>query len=224
MVKTAAVIRAGQERHIAVDAIQVNDLIKVRSGEKIVTDGVFVSGQFSVNEAMLTGEPMPVAKQLGAMVIGGSINQAGSFVFKATKIGKDTVLAQIIALVQQAQSTKPPIAHIADVVASLFVPAVVVIAIITAMIWLFYGPAPQASFMLLTAMSVLVISCPCALGLATPISVILGMGRAAEKGMLIKNGMALQQASKLTTIVFDKTGTLTMGKPRIFKNYRRRVK
>lgn len=216
-VKTACVIQNGQETNIPIENIKVGDIIKVRPGEIIATDGTILEGQSSINEAMLTGEPIPIFKKIGDNIIGGTINQLGSFLFKATKIGKDTVLSQIIQLVQQAQNTKPPIARLADKVASIFVPAVIIIAIIAAVLWAIFGPEPKSNYILLTSMSVLIIACPCALGLAVPISVIVGMGKAAENGILIRNGDALQQIGKLTTIVLDKTGTITEGKPKIMQ-------
>jgi P-type Cu+ transporter len=213
--KTARVIRNNKEIDIPLEEVQLGDIIKVRPGEKIAVDGEITEGQSSVDESMLTGEPMPVLKKIGATVVGSTINKSGSFLFKTTRIGKDTVLAQIIKLVQQAQNTKPPISRIADAVVAVFVPAILIIAVVTAIVWLIFGPQPKSSFMLLTSMSVLVIACPCALGLAIPISVIVGMGKAAEFGVLIRNGDALQQTCKLTTLVLDKTGTITTGKPEV---------
>jgi P-type Cu+ transporter len=213
--KTACIIRNNQEVNIPIEEVQINDVIKVRPGEKISVDGEIIEGQSTIDESMLTGEPMPVLKNIGDTVIGSTINKTGSFLFKATRIGKDTVLAQIIQLVQQAQSTKPPISLLADAVVSVFVPAILIIAVITAFIWLIVGPTPKISYMILTSMSVLVIACPCALGLAIPISVIVGMGKAAQFGVLIRHGDALQQTCKLTTIVLDKTGTITEGHPEV---------
>ncbi len=214
-VKTANVIRNNKEVAIPIKEVQIDDIIKVRPGEKIAVDGIIIEGESSIDESMLTGEPMPVSKKPGDQVIGSTINTTGSFLFKAVHVGKDTVLAQIIKLVQNAQNTKPPIARIADAVASVFVPVVVIIAVITAVVWAIFAPEPKAPFMLLTSISVLIIACPCALGLAVPISVIVGMGKAAQHGILIRNGDALQQISKLTTVVLDKTGTITEGKPKI---------
>jgi len=213
--KTASVIRNNQEIDIPIEEIQLNDIVKVRPGEKIAVDGEIIEGQSAINESMLTGEPMPIFKKMGDTVIGGTINKTGSFLFKATRIGKDTMLAQIIQLVQQSQQTKPPISRIADAVVAVFVPAILIIAVLTAIAWLLFGPAPKINFMILTSISVLVIACPCALGLAIPISIIVGMGKAAEFGVLIRNGDALQQTCKLTTIVLDKTGTITQGKPSV---------
>lgn len=214
-VKTAHVIKDGQEVDIPLEEIVPGDIIKIKPGEKIAVDGTIVGGESSIDEAMLTGESTPIFKKVGDKVIGGTINKSGSFLFKATHVGKDTMLSQIIKLVQEAQNSKPPLARIADQVAAVFVPAVVVVAIITACTWLWFAPVPKINFVLLTSMSVLIIACPCALGLAVPISVVIGIGRAAEAGVLIKSGEALQQISKLTTVVFDKTGTITEGAPEV---------
>lgn len=211
--KTARVIRNDQEIDIPITDVVVGDHIRVRPGEKIPVDGIIISGHSNIDESMLTGEPIPVAKQVDDKVIGATINKLGTFIFKAEKIGKDTVLAQIIELVKKAQSSKPPIAKLADLVSSIFVPSVLIIAIITALIWYNVGAAP--TLVMVTAMTVLIIACPCALGLAAPISVIVGIGKAAEHGILIRNGEALQRASQLTTIVLDKTGTITKGKPSV---------
>lgn len=213
--KTARVIRDGKELDILIDDVQVKDIIRVRPGEKIPVDGVITEGHSNIDESMLTGEPIPVVKKIGDTVIGSTINKTGSFLYQATRVGKDTALAHIIDMVQQAQNTKPPIARLADVVSSYFVPAVMIIAVITALIWFNFGPAPVAGFMLVASMTVLIIACPCALGLAAPISVMVGMGKAAEYGSLIRNGEALQQATKLTVIVLDKTGTITKGRPEV---------
>lgn len=215
--KTASVIRNNQEINIPIEEVQIGDQIKVRPGEKIAVDGKIISGKSTVDESMITGEPMPATKTVGGIVIGSTINKTGSFIFQATRVGKQTMLAQIIQLVQQAQATKPPISRIADKVVSIFVPAILIIAIITAIIWLLFGPTPKVNYMILAATSVLVIACPCALGLAVPISVIIGMGKAAEFGVLIRHGDALQQTCKLTAIVLDKTGTITEGKPTVTK-------
>lgn len=213
--KTARVMRDNEEIDIAIDEVQLNEIIRVRPGERIPVDGKITEGSSTVDESMLTGEPIPVSKSQDDEVIGGTINKNGSFLYKATRIGKDTALAQIIALVQNAQNTKPSIARLADVVASIFVPAVMIIAVITALIWFNLGGESYYGFMLVSAMTVLIIACPCALGLAAPISVMVGMGKAAEHGILIRNGEALQQASQLTTIVLDKTGTITKGHPEV---------
>jgi Cu+-exporting ATPase len=213
--KTARVVHDGKEQDILIERVQMNDIIRVRPGEKIPVDGEIIEGHSSVDESMLTGEPIPVSKKLGDHVIGSTINKTGTFLFKATHVGKDTVLAQIVKLVEQAQTTKPPIARLADVVSSYFVPAVMLASVITAVVWFNFGTAQTAGFTLVTAMTVLIIACPCALGLAAPISVMVGMGKAAENGILIRNGEALQQCSALTTVVLDKTGTITKGHPEV---------
>lgn len=211
--KTARVVRGTQEIDIPISQVVVGDILRVRPGDKIPVDGLITSGHSSVDESMLTGESMPVNKNAGDKVIGATINKLGTFLFKAEHIGKDTALAQIIALVKKAQGSKPPIAKLADKVSAIFVPSVLIIAVITALIWFNFGPSP--SYVLVTAMTVLIIACPCALGLAAPISVIVGVGKAAEHGILIRNGEALQQASMLTVIILDKTGTITVGKPAV---------
>ncbi len=213
--KTARVIREGEERDIAIDQVLVDDIVRVRPGEKIPVDGVIVEGRSTVDESMLTGEPIPVEKNSGDEVVAGTFNKLGTFTFKATRVGKDTALARIIELVRKAQNTKPVIGRLVDRVASVFVPAVLIVAVLTAMIWLNFGPDPKSTFMLVTAMSVLIIACPCALGLATPISIMVGVGKAAEYGVLIRKGDSLQQSGQLTTIVLDKTGTITEGRPSV---------
>lgn len=215
--KTARVIRDGEERDVALQAIVINDLIRVRPGEKIPVDGVIVEGYSSIDQSMLTGEPIPVEKSVKDKVIGGTLNKTGTFLFRTIGIGNDTVLARIIEMVNRAQNTKPQLARLADVVSSFFVPTVIVIAILTAAIWYNVGPQPHLSFMCVTAATVLLIACPCALGLAAPLAIIAGVGKAAEAGILIRNGDALQNIRELTTIVFDKTGTITEGKPRVTK-------
>lgn len=215
--KTACVIRNGKEVNLPVEQLQLKDMVKVRPGEKIAIDGIISEGSSSIDESLLTGEPIPVFKQAGDTVIGGTINKTGSFVFKVTRTGENTMLAQIINLVQQAQATKPPIAKLVDKVAAIFVPTVFAIAIFSACLWAVFGPEPKISYILIAAMSVLIIACPCALGLAVPIAVIVGLGKAAKMGLLIRNGTALQQISNLTAIVLDKTGTITQGKPVLTK-------
>lgn len=211
--KTARVLRNNKEYDVPIKELQTGDTIRVYPGEKIPVDGEIIEGQSSVDESMLTGEPMPVKKLKGNKVVGGTVNQTGSFIFKTTAVGSKTALAQIINLVQSAQSSKPPIAKLADIISSYFVPVVLIIAIITAMIWFNLGFS--AGFILVASMTVLIIACPCALGLAAPISVMVGVGKAAEHGILIRNGEALQQSSKIDAIVFDKTGTLTKGQPEL---------
>ncbi|MFZ5864885.1 MAG: heavy metal translocating P-type ATPase [Thermodesulfobacteriota bacterium] len=213
--RTARVIREGREEDIPVEMLAKGDLVRVRPGEKIPTDGVVESGASAVDESMLTGESVPVDKAAGADVFGGTINKSGTFTFKATKVGAETALAQIIRLVEEAQGSKAPIQHVVDKVASIFVPVVVVIALITFVVWYFLAPDPIFSRALLNFVSVLIIACPCAMGLATPTAVMVGTGVGAERGILIKSGESLETAYKLTTVVFDKTGTLTKGEPRV---------
>lgn len=211
--KTARIVRDGKEIDLPLEAVVIGDLLRVRPGETIAVDGKLSEGHSLVDESMLTGEPMPVEKAVGDEVVGGTINGRGSFLFTATRIGADTVLARIVATVQQAQSSKPRIGRVVDRVAAVFVPAILLIAALTFLLWFYFGPEPQISYAMVTAMTVLIIACPCALGLATPMSIMVGVGKAAEYGVLIKNGEALERAGKLTTIVMDKTGTLTLGKP-----------
>jgi P-type Cu+ transporter len=213
--KTAVVVREAQEIETPLDQLALNDIVRVRPGEKIPIDGVITQGETYVDESMLTGEPVPVKKKAGDHIVGATLNQSGSFLCRVTQLGKNTALAQIIQQVENAQNTKPAIAKLADVVSSFFVPTVVLCALITALVWFLAGPAPVVGFMLMTAISVLVIACPCALGLATPMSVIVGVGKAASLGCLIRNADALQKASQLNTIVLDKTGTITQGKPSV---------
>ena len=213
--RTARVVREGQEVDVPIADIGLGETLRVRPGEKIAVDGVVLEGHSSIDESMLTGESIPVEKSEGIEVIGGTINGNGSFLFKATRIGRDTLLAQIIQSVRQAQATKPAIARLVDKVAAVFVPVVVGIAAFTFLVWLIFGPSPSLGYAFVTAMTVLVIACPCALGLATPISIMVSVGRAAQKGILIRNGDALQSAGKLTCVVLDKTGTVTEGKPSV---------
>ncbi|MEB4590474.1 heavy metal translocating P-type ATPase [Candidatus Thiothrix sp. Deng01] len=209
----AHVIRNGEELDLPLEEVGLEETLRVRAGETIPLDGKLLEGQSHVDESMLTGESAPVAKNPGDAVTGGSMNGSGSFLMQVSHIGADTVLAQIIDMIRKAQSSKPQIARLADKVASVFVPVVVSIAILTFGLWYWLGPEPSLSYALVTSMTVLVIACPCALGLATPIAVIAGVGKAAQSGILIRNGEALQQAAKLDTIVLDKTGTITLGKP-----------
>jgi Cu+-exporting ATPase len=213
--KTAIVIRDGKEREILVDDVQLGDLILVRPGERVPVDGVVRQGYSSLDESMITGESMPVEKEVGDEVIGGTINKTGSFQFEATKVGKDTTLAQIIRLVEEAQGSKAPIQRLADVISSYFVPTVIGIAIITFIIWFFIGPAPSLTFAFLNFIAVLIIACPCALGLATPTAIMVGTGRGAENGVLIRSAEALERSHQITTVLMDKTGTLTRGQPRV---------
>jgi Cu+-exporting ATPase len=211
--KTARIVRDGEEREIPIEDVEIGDVIVVRPGQKIPVDGEVLDGRSAVDESMVTGEPIPVSKDPGDTVIGATINQTGAFRFRATKVGRDTMLAQIIGLVEQAQASKAPIQRLADLVASYFVPAAVFIAIGTFVIWFDFGPAPAVTFALVSAVSVLIIACPCALGLATPLSIMVGTGKGAENGVLIRSAEALETAYKLNTIVLDKTGTITKGAP-----------
>ncbi|GAB4249189.1 MAG: heavy metal translocating P-type ATPase [Thermoleophilia bacterium] len=211
--KTARVVRAGVEVDIPVEEVLVGEVVVVRPGEKVPVDGVVVEGRSSVDESMLTGESIPVEKGPGDEVIGATLNKTGSFRFRATKVGKDTALAQIIRLVEEAQGSKAPIQRLADFIASIFVPAVFGIAAVTFVVWLLLGPAPAFTLAMLAAVAVLIIACPCAMGLATPTAIMVGTGKGAENGILIRSGEALERAYKLTTIVLDKTGTLTEGRP-----------
>jgi len=211
--KTALIIRDNIEVEIPIDEVEVGDIVLVKPGEKMPVDGVVVEGITSVDESMLTGESMPVEKSTGHKIIGASINKNGAIKFKATKVGKDTALAQIITLVENAQGSKAPIAKLADVISSYFVPVVIVIAIVSSLTWLISGES--VVFSLTIFISILVIACPCALGLATPTAIMVGTGKGAEYGVLIKSGIALETAHKIQTIVFDKTGTLTEGKPNV---------
>ena len=211
--KTARVLRDGQEVDIPIDQVLLDEVVRVRPGEKIPVDGELTEGSSHVDESMLTGEPIPVSKKVGDQVVGGSVNKSGSFLFKATHIGKDTALSQIIEMVRKAQNTKPEIGRLADKVSSIFVPTVMIIAVLTMFVWFNFGPDPKLTYILVTTVAVLIIACPCALGLATPISVMVGVGKAAEYGVLIRKGDALQKAGQLTTVVLDKTGTITEGKP-----------
>ncbi|MGX9417480.1 heavy metal translocating P-type ATPase [Vibrio sp. RC27] len=214
-VKTAIVIREGQEVSLPIEQVIVGDKIRVRAGEKIPVDGVLIEGQTTIDESMLTGEPIPVEKKLGSKVSAGTINNQGSFVFEAQNVGSDTVLAHIINMVSNAQNSKPPISQLADKVSAIFVPTVMILSILTALGWYNFGPQPILIHMVVAATSVLIIACPCALGLATPISIMIGVGKAAEMGGLIRNGEALQRASELDVVVLDKTGTITQGKPEV---------
>jgi Cu+-exporting ATPase len=213
--KTARVIRNGSEVDIPVEEVSIGDMVVVRPGEKIPVDGIVKEGTSSLDESMITGESLPVEKKTGDTVIGATINKTGTFKFEATKIGKDTVLAQIVRLVQEAQGSKPPIARMVDVIASYFVPVVISIAIITFIVWYFFGPHPAFTYAFLNFVAVLIIACPCALGLATPTSIMVGTGKGAENGILIRGAEALEIAHRLNTIVLDKTGTLTRGVPSV---------
>ena len=213
--KTARVIRDGEEQDIPVEQVQAGDQLRVRPGEKIAVDGTVEEGESRIDESMLTGEPMPVNKAPGDKVSAGTLNEAGTLLYTATAVGKDTALSHIVALVKKAQGSKPPIGRLADQVSAIFVPTIMLIAIAAALVWFNVGPEPRLTHMLISATTVLIIACPCALGLATPMSVMVGVGKAAEYGILIRQGEALQTSSQLDTIVLDKTGTITEGKPAV---------
>jgi Cu+-exporting ATPase len=213
--KTAHRIHDGQEEEIPVDEIRKGDSLRVRPGEKVPIDGVIVDGKSNIDESILTGEPMPVSKGPDDKVIGATVNQTGSFVMRAEKTGSETLLAQIIQMVADAQRTRAPIQTLADTVSGYFVPAVIVIAVLTFIIWSIVGPAPAMAYGLVNAVSVLIIACPCALGLATPMSIMVGVGRAAQTGILVKNAQAIEVTEKVTHLITDKTGTLTAGKPEV---------
>jgi Cu+-exporting ATPase len=214
--KTARRISAdGTEQDVDLKAIQVGDKLRVRPGEKIPTDGVVTEGSSSVDESMVSGEPIPVEKTAGAKVTGGTINGTGSFLMRTERVGTDTLLAQIVKMVSEAQRTRAPIQRLADVVASYFVPAVLLSALITFVVWAIYGPQPHYAHALVNAVAVLIIACPCALGLATPMAIMVGTGRGAKEGILISNAEALETMEKVNTLIVDKTGTLTEGKPKL---------
>ncbi|HEV2282460.1 MAG TPA: heavy metal translocating P-type ATPase [bacterium] len=215
--KTARVIRNGADQDVPVETVLAGDHIRVRPGEKVPVDGVVLDGESAVDESMLTGESMPVDKAPGDAVIGATLNTSGSFVFRATRVGKDTTLAQIVRLVEEAQVSSAPIQRLADTIAGVFVPAVLVLALLTFAGWLLLGPEPRLTLGLTAAIAVLIIACPCALGLATPTAIIAGTGKAAELGILIRGGDALEQARRVTSIVLDKTGTLTAGRPEVVR-------
>jgi Cu+-exporting ATPase len=213
--KTARVLRDGQEMDLPVEEVLVGDVIQVRPGEKVPVDGVIVDGSSAVDESMLTGESLPASKKMGDEVIGATINKTGAFKFRTTKVGKDTALAQIVKMVQDAQNSKAPIARLADTVSGYFVPVVMILAVWTFVVWFVIGPQPQLVYALVTSVTVLIIACPCALGLATPMSLMVGIGKGAENGILIRSGEALQTARAIQTVVLDKTGTITKGKPEL---------
>jgi P-type Cu+ transporter len=213
--KTARVIRDGKEMDLPVEEVLVGDVIQVRPGEKVPVDGVIVEGSSAVDESMLTGESMPASKKMGDEVIGATINKTGAFKFRATKIGKDTALAQIVKMVQDAQNSKAPIARLADTISGYFVPVVMILAVWTFVAWFVIGPQPSLVYALVTSVTVLIIACPCALGLATPMSLMVGIGKGAENGILIRSGEALQTARAIQIVVLDKTGTITKGKPEL---------
>jgi len=214
--KTARRLSAdGGEEEVSLDAIAVGDRLRVRPGEKIAVDGEVIEGRSAVDESMVTGESMPVTKEMGAKVIGGTLNTTGSFIMRAETIGRDTLLSRIVQMVAAAQRSRAPIQRLADQVSGWFVPAVILIALVAFAAWSIYGPPPRFAFGLVAAVTVLIIACPCALGLATPMSIMVGVGRGAEVGVLIKNAEALERMEKIDTLVIDKTGTLTEGKPKV---------
>ena len=213
--KTARVVRDGREIDIPIDQVVTGDIIRVRPGEKIPVDGVIVEGESSIDESMVTGESIPVDKAKGDTVVGATMNKSGTFTYKATKIGSDTMLAQIIKLVEEAQGSKAPIQRMADLVSSYFVPIVIMLAFVTFGVWYIFGGESAFLFALLNTVAVLIIACPCAMGLATPTAIMVGTGKGAEHGILIKDAESLEIAGKINTVVFDKTGTLTKGKPEV---------
>ena len=215
--KTARIVRDGAEIDVPIGAVVKGDLVRVRPGEQIAVDGIVFQGKTNIDESMLTGEPVPVTKVSGDEVSAGTMNKTGSLLYRATRVGSETALARIISMVRQAQNTKPPIGKLADAIAAVFVPVVMIVAVLAALVWFSFGPEPRIVYAVVTAVTVLIIACPCALGLATPMSVMVGIGKAAEAGVLIRNGEALQTASKLTTMVLDKTGTITSGQPEVIE-------
>ena len=213
---TARIVRGGVEREVPLEEVHQGDILRVRPGEKIAVDGKLTEGKSAVDESMITGEPMPIEKQKDDPVIGGTVNQTGSFLMVAEKVGQDTVLAQIVNMVADAQRSRAPIQKVADIVAGYFVPAVVVIAILTFLVWAIAAPEqPALAWAFVNAVAVLIIACPCALGLATPMSIMVGIGRGAKEGVLIKNAEVLETLEKVDTVVIDKTGTLTEGRPKL---------
>jgi Cu+-exporting ATPase len=212
---TARVLRDGREADLPIDEVRVGDLLRVRPGERVPVDGAVVDGSSAVDESMLTGESMPVDKRAGDPVIGATMNAAGSFVMRAERVGQDTALAQIARLVEQAQGSKAPIQRVVDLVTARFVPAVVLVAAVAFVAWLLIGPDPRLSSALTAAVAVLIIACPCAMGLATPTAIMVGTGKGAEAGILIRDGSALEQAQRITAVVLDKTGTITRGEPSV---------
>ena len=214
--KTARLVHGdGADEEVALDAVKIGDALRVRPGEKVPVDGEVIEGRSAVDESMLTGESMPVGKSVGDKVIGGTMNESGAFVMRADKIGRDTVLAQIVQMVAQAQRSRAPIQRLADQVSGWFVPLVIAVAALAFVAWAIWGPEPRLAYGLVAAVSVLIIACPCALGLATPMSIMVGVGRGAQAGVLIKNAEALERLEKVDTLVVDKTGTLTEGKPKV---------
>ena len=205
----------GVERDVPLDLVVVGDRLRVRPGERVPVDGIVIEGATSIDESMVTGEPIPVEKTTQSAVTGGTVNGTGTFVMRAERVGRDTLLAQIVRMVSEAQRSRAPIQRLADTVSSWFVPIVIAVALVTFVVWSVYGPEPRLAYALVNAVAVLIIACPCALGLATPMSIMVGTGRGAEAGVLIRNAEALETMEKVTTIVVDKTGTLTEGTPKL---------
>lgn len=212
---TARLLRGSEEQEVPLESVKVDDHLRVRPGEKVPVDGIVVEGRSAVDESMITGEPMPVEKNPQDRVTGGTVNGTGSFVMQAQRVGSDTLLAHIVEMVAQAQRSRAPIQGLADRVSGYFVPTVVIVAVVTSLLWYFFGPEPRLAYAIVNAVAVLIIACPCALGLATPISVMVGVGRGAQAGVLIRNAEAIEVMEKVDTLVVDKTGTLTEGKPRL---------
>jgi Cu+-exporting ATPase len=212
---TACQVAPGGDHEVPLDQVKVGDWLRVRPGDKVSVDGIVTEGHSSVEESMITGEPLPVEKNVGDKVTGGTVNGTGGFVMRAEKVGSDTLLAQIVNLVADAQRSRAPIQGIADKVAMIFVPTVVAVALLTFTLWMFFGPEPRLAYAVVNAVAVLIIACPCALGLATPMSIMVGVGRGAQEGVLVKSAEALERLEKITTLVVDKTGTLTEGKPKL---------
>ena len=211
--RTARVVTDAGEREVEVAELRAGDRVRVRPGERVPVDGVVTDGGSAIDESMLTGEPLPVTRRVGDTVTGGTLNTSGTLVFEARRVGSDTVLAQIVEMVRTAQATRPPIARLVDKVSAVFVPIVLIVAVLAALAWLNFGPEPVVSHAVVAAVTVLIIACPCALGLATPMSIMVGVGKAAELGIIVRDGEALQLAGKLDAVVIDKTGTITEGKP-----------
>lgn len=213
--KNAHLVRNGLEEEVPIDSVQKGDILRVRPGEKIPLDGVIIEGKSSVDESMISGEPMPVEKNTGDRVIGATVNQTGSFMMKTEKVGAETLLSQIVHMVAEAQRSRAPIQKLADTISGYFVPIVLLISVLTFIVWANWGPDPKVAYAIVNAIAVLIIACPCALGLATPMSIMVGVGRGAQSGILIKNAEAIEKAEKITHVLTDKTGTLTEGKPKV---------